>query len=201
MNIDEIIEKAKEITKLQEQIDQTSKMGVYRFKCFTDNTIRIERAESNGVDLVARIVPHGVMVDYMKVLERRLNKTLTETVADAVEKVATDMRIHKTILSNSVIPDTPIPFTVTVNPFDQQVRFECKYGVNTVDYEELDEWGSFEFADTDGVDHKCFDYHVHHDEEFTVSVYPVIKNPTNFATTVRYDNACDVTLNLTPKPL
>lgn len=79
-------------------------------------------------------------------------------------------------------------FKVQVNPFTQEAIIKTKIGSTEFShimyYEEADEFNSFE------IDDYVFDIHFHYDQEFTVSIYPVIDNVAD------YINNCDVKLTL-----
>lgn len=72
-----------------------------------------------------------------------------------------------------------IKFKVEINPFTRKAVINAKIGViqytHIMYYEELDEWGSFEF------DNKTFDIHFHYDTKFSVSIYLVENDKVDFS--------------------
>ena len=69
-------------------------------------------------------------------------------------------------------------FQIEVNPFKQSAIINTKIGAiyytHAMYFEQFDEWNSFEFAG------QIFDIHFLYDMEFTVSIYPVIDNKTDY---------------------
>lgn len=84
-----------------------------------------------------------------------------------------------------------IRFNVEVNPFLQKATITTEIdGVSYTiirHYNEIDEWDSFE------INGQVYDIHFCYDSEFTVSIYPVIKDVAD------YENPCKVKLKIVLK--
>ena len=81
-----------------------------------------------------------------------------------------------------------IRFNVEVNPFLQKgiITTEIDTVLHSVIiyYNEVDEWNSFD------INGQVYDIHFYYSSEFTVSIYPVIKDVAD------YENPCKVKLKI-----
>ena len=84
-----------------------------------------------------------------------------------------------------------IRFNVEVNPFLQKgiITTEIDTVLHSVIiyYNEVDEWNSFD------INGQVYDIHFYYSSEFTVSIYPVIKDVAD------YENHCKVKLKIVLK--
>lgn len=84
-----------------------------------------------------------------------------------------------------------IIFNVEVNPFLQKgiITTEIDTVLHSVIiyYNEVDEWNSFD------INGQVYDIHFYYSSEFTVSIYPVIKDVTD------YESPCKVRLKIVLK--
>jgi len=64
---------------------------------------------------------------------------------------------------------------VILNPFTKEVKIQKLDFETCLNYEDIDEWNSFE------IKNKVYDIHIHYDSGLSVAVYPVINNKVDFA--------------------